>query len=384
MTKENNKKSNSDNKSKKSKSTRMSDEEHEKYMAAHRAAGEKAKKIREERKAIWDKHKGDNPQSLEENRKEYAQYKEDSLHKRHKFKYQSWGDTVRFDSEYDADNKAPEMFLETFIDHATPSFYTGFKTFLGSEKDILKQIQTHDDNQKKRYEKKLEVYNKQIQKQREEESKKDDKDLKSIDSNEKETHKYKISAPVCPLPLLPKRKEYIEREKKGIHPNPKDYEENKSFNITMDCMYIERIYASSLVFEDEMEYDHLNVWDWSYDMHADSFECEVLWVKYSSCQGRKDENGEYKWDEHYVRFIRPVFVNLTYKDYLGDNKDPLNFGTWGIDGMFVRCSDDDSRSGMSLFVVDRFFDSEKELKRDIDFPLPLDFSSVFDEIFGDG
>jgi hypothetical protein len=116
-------------------------------------------------------------------------------------------------------------------------------------------------------------------------------------------------------------------------------------------------------------YEHFNVWDCIYYMRCDKADSSHIWVRF---------------DDRYARCIRTEFYNLQYavtdeeKDY-----EPVD----GCMGFPKQTVFEDDRVWNRLYVVEKYFDSEEELRADIDSfktsPDPV-FTEVFNDIFGDG
>jgi len=136
---------------------------------------------------------------------------------------------------------------------------------------------------------------------------------------------------------------------------------------------------------DNFHFDHLNVWDCTYRMLADhvSFTCVYL----------EDSNGSLR------RCIRADFTNLS----LDDNKTRYlvrEGKNWGHPGLGIIAEKQPVSKGImrysdlakgeqlvtttTLLTADRIFENMDQLMQDTKNPQNLDFSPIFDDVFGDG
>lgn len=115
------------------------------------------------------------------------------------------------------------------------------------------------------------------------------------------------------------------------------------------------------------EWEHLNVWNWPYNMKCEIADCSHVWIV---CQRK---------------FMRCVKVNFTKLKYGVPNAQ------WQYPGMLWgyphQIETENNRTYSRLFCVEKQFKNKSELLEDIElfesFPDP-NFQEVLSDIFGDG
>ena len=115
-------------------------------------------------------------------------------------------------------------------------------------------------------------------------------------------------------------------------------------------------------------WEHINIWGSPRQLKASSVDVSQIVVR----QG--------KW---YIRCIRPVFKSLMYRNPSAPVSEwrPVGNRFWGHPHLMeVRGEYTYSR----LFIRQAVYDDEQDAIRDLKDESKIDFSPVFDEIFGDG
>lgn len=158
-----------------------------------------------------------------------------------------------------------------------------------------------------------------------------------------------------------------------------------------------RVIAKAKVEEKEFSFLHYNVWDWVYFFTADKVETEVAWISYTPQRHifsdkpfyADPDSAEYinamanavlstdpKPDIRFVRAIR-ISMDKPNKCFGGDSvlvrEGNVSFG-------------DADRCYTRLFLVDKRFDSEENMLKDIDDfeTRDINFACVFGQMLGDG
>lgn len=118
----------------------------------------------------------------------------------------------------------------------------------------------------------------------------------------------------------------------------------------------------------DYSWDHLNTWRWTYRMKCGIVVCDHIWF---SCQGK------------YSRCIQANFTDLQYDGLLG-KYEPLGDAFWGYPKQITGAN---GNLRNRLYVEEKVFKTKADALNDqIEFihsPNP-DFSSVLEDIFGDG
>lgn len=117
-----------------------------------------------------------------------------------------------------------------------------------------------------------------------------------------------------------------------------------------------------------MEWEHLNIWQWVCEMKLTSAKVHHYWIK--------DKR-------QYRRIMKARIVGLHYKDTVGKWTDPHTM-FWGFPGMLVR---DGDTLYNRLACIEKNFDTLEELQADYADYLKepnVEFKRFCDDIFGDG
>lgn len=129
------------------------------------------------------------------------------------------------------------------------------------------------------------------------------------------------------------------------------------------------LYGFIKITTDSNKVEHLNAWDLPYYLQWEKAESEHIWLLHGKL---------------YVRCIKICFTNLQYADVDTDAEfEPIDTG-FGFPNM-IDIKDD--LTSNKLFVIEKYFDNEEELLKDIkkfiNTPDPI-YTEVFNDIFGDG
>lgn len=117
----------------------------------------------------------------------------------------------------------------------------------------------------------------------------------------------------------------------------------------------------------DIEWEHINTWGCPYYMRCDEVKSSHIWL---SCTGA------------YTRAIKAEFVNLQYKNTLGNYTSPIMY--WGFPHQIET---DGNKTYSRLFGVEKVFTSKAEALDDMEnFKKEgqPDFSVLLEDIFGDG
>ena len=131
------------------------------------------------------------------------------------------------------------------------------------------------------------------------------------------------------------------------------------------------LYGLIKITTDSNKVEHLNAWDLPYYLRWVKAESEHIWLGHGKL---------------YVRCIKTCFTNLQYSDVDTDAEyEPIETGIgFGFPNM-IDIKDDLTTN--KLFVIEKFFDNEEELLKDIrkftNTPDPI-YTEIFNDIFGDG
>lgn len=114
---------------------------------------------------------------------------------------------------------------------------------------------------------------------------------------------------------------------------------------------------------------HLNTWELPYYLRWEKLESEHIWLNLGKL---------------YVRCIKTCFTNLQYADVDTDAEyEPIGMGFDFPNMIDIK----DGLTTSKLFVIEKYFDNEEELSKDIkkfiNTPDPI-CTEVFNDIFGDG
>ena len=121
-----------------------------------------------------------------------------------------------------------------------------------------------------------------------------------------------------------------------------------------------------------VEFRHMNIWDFPYDFKADTVQVEQMLIK-----GKSDG---------YVRCLRASFENLTVRSpetpipQMQEWK-PVGNRFWGYPQMMVL---EDDRIYSRLFMEQQTYADLAEALRDMEDSEKLDYSVICEEIVGDG
>lgn len=125
---------------------------------------------------------------------------------------------------------------------------------------------------------------------------------------------------------------------------------------------------------DNFSSDHLNVWDCIYKMAADHAACRCVYIE--------DSLGKL------YRCLSAEFTNLSIDGTYGLIQRE-HF--WGHPGIITnKCTGQTGADDKNLITIntlmcpDREFNNLKQLRKDMDNPQKLNFSPIFDDIFGNG
>lgn len=116
------------------------------------------------------------------------------------------------------------------------------------------------------------------------------------------------------------------------------------------------------------EWEHLNTWQWPYNMRFDGAELSQIIIKYKN---------------EYHRCLRAKIKNLQYKSVVG-NYEPLGTSFWG-NGFIFEVTENDSERTLEnlLYVSEIAYAKLKDAKADFETD-NIKFEGICDEIFGDG
>ena len=115
------------------------------------------------------------------------------------------------------------------------------------------------------------------------------------------------------------------------------------------------------------EWEHINTWGFLYYMNCSKVKISHIWISLQ---------------DTFYRCIRAEFFDLKYGMDYGDYDEPTMF--WGLPHQFEV---DGNRMYTRLYAVEKFFDNKDDVLSDMqnfkkdDKP---DFSSLIEDIFGDG
>lgn len=133
------------------------------------------------------------------------------------------------------------------------------------------------------------------------------------------------------------------------------------------------VIGETVVTKEPFAWAHKNVWYCFYHMRADSMVCHVYYIK--------NEEGQIH------RIIRPVFVNLRYKNSpFPDEKFTEYSQFWGHPGIIAADASEEQKCIVrnTLMCSDKMFEEIEEAQQDMKNPVKIDYSPFFDDIFGDG
>lgn len=115
------------------------------------------------------------------------------------------------------------------------------------------------------------------------------------------------------------------------------------------------------------KWEHLNIWQWPYDMKCKVADCHHVWL---SCHKK------------FMRCVKVEFTNLKYQHLHGEWAHPGFI--WGYPHMIEV---ENKKTYNRLYIVEKYFKNRGELLADIELfdrePDPK-FREVLNDIFGDG
>lgn len=174
-------------------------------------------------------------------------------------------------------------------------------------------------------------------------------DALKFDKKRRDSHKDTIEA----------FERYVSGEKKSIH--------NVAYRDVPILTPIKVLLQAEQNVEN-MEWEHLNTWQWVCEMKLSSAKIQHYWIK----DGKQ-----------YRRIMKAQVVGLCYKDTVGKWTDPKTM-FWGFPGMLVR---DGDILYNRLACIEKNFKTLEELQVDYENYLNepnVDFEKFCDDIFGDG
>ena len=128
-----------------------------------------------------------------------------------------------------------------------------------------------------------------------------------------------------------------------------------------------RIIGARGFWADDIQHEHLNIWDYTYHLSSRKVLCLMVWLE---CEGL------------FYRCFRAAFYQLVFKsELLNQDFRPVTV-SWGLNELIDINLE---RVKNTLFEIDKTFDSEDELQADLmAIPGMPDFEPFFDDIFADG
>ena len=220
--------------------------------------------------------------------------------------------------------KTPEktLYCIHLQDYATPSYYSGEKPYIGTKEEILNIISI--------LEKKAEGY------------------------------------PYGPHPTCKVARDFFNNQGDGMG--------SVFGEAPHQIIYPVKILGEYTTETGVTDWDHLNVWDCVYKMHAKSIKTHAI---YTQIKGFKGETRN-------VRVIKAEFTGLGYTDEFSANKiSIINCkNNWGHPGIMVKTKDGVVTN--TLYIIDMCFDDYANMYQDMIGIKTLDYKPVIDDIFGDG
>ena len=126
-----------------------------------------------------------------------------------------------------------------------------------------------------------------------------------------------------------------------------------------------RLIAQEQFEIDELQWDHLNAWEYTYKMRASHISVMQAVIK----------DGQ-----NYCRCIRPQFIDLQYNGrWRGERIDVDRF--WGNTGTIEACG---NKCQLTLFVQEEWGIDLDAILSNMGDARKLDFRRACDEIFGNG
>lgn len=172
------------------------------------------------------------------------------------------------------------------------------------------------------------------------------------------------------LKLAKKMKEYIKAFEKYKNGDTSVKVEVLFSEVTL--MMPTEVLARADFCHENVEWDHYNVWQCSYEMRASKISRNVIWLRH---------------DDNYLRAARYEINNFGYVGILQNEIDLFcesETDYWGIPQMLYNIG---NRTFSSMYIPERKFNTREECLKDISSPelfMEKDFRTMCGCAFGDG